>query len=186
MKLHAPWHRRLTHRVRNECLPFTTGRVLYCYQSSMHGKAVATHTWRCAEVQKVHCVFLLLRQKGRFPEATVGLVIPHQSRSLGLFVPNWSADQQKQIKPFWLLDFHLGCQGHLYLLELHEERGWQNQTPPTAPKKSKASFSKEASQFLQRLVLPGIPRMAAFALLVLQNNCFPPKAWGHGHANKPY
>lgn len=31
MKLHAPWHRRVTHGVRNEFLPFSTGRALYCY-----------------------------------------------------------------------------------------------------------------------------------------------------------
>lgn len=51
MKPHAPWHRRVTHGVRNEFLPFTTSRALYCYPSITRGEAVTPHTpWRCTEV----------------------------------------------------------------------------------------------------------------------------------------
>lgn len=109
MKPHAPWHRRVTHGGRDEFLPFTTGRALFCYQSSVQGEE-CDHTH--LEMHTTPQSPSALQGKG---QNSPGLITPQE----GSGVPgvSWAQPQQRQMKLFWWSDFHLGCWGLLYLLE---------------------------------------------------------------------
>lgn len=141
----------------------------------MRGVAGTTHTWRCTEVHKIHLLRLLPRRKGRFPQATTGLVIKTTAglRSASRQLIQSPAEANKNFHyciSMWVAKATCTC------WRCSEVRDWQDQTP-IASHRSRATLSNGASWFLQPLVFPETPRKATCALLVLQNKFPSQSVW---------
>lgn len=108
MKPHTPWHRRVTHGVRNEFLPFITGRALLCYQSSIQGEQ-RDHTH--LEMHRTPQGPSAFQGKGQISPGCHRADDTTPQQGSGVPWVSWPQAKQRQIKPFWWSDFHLGLAG---------------------------------------------------------------------------
>lgn len=139
MKPHAPWHRRVTHRVRNEFLRFTTGTAPFCYQSSAQGEHVWPHTPGDAQNSTRSIRFTSFPGKGAdLPRLPQGW-LHHTTAGLRAALSQLTQSPAKANKTFLISRFSSGLPRSLVGEALKWEAG-RIRLPPTVSHRNRPPF----------------------------------------------